>query len=105
MESALQNPLGKLDRKEMLWLLGILKDACRERLEKNLISQKLEERLYKKHGPVQGRIDPRPRLKQWEPRYRKFLEVATELHRQAQLAGADAVAEMLAGRVSPRRKR
>lgn len=78
----------------MLWFAGILKDACRERLEKNLVSQAFEERLYQR-GPVQGRLDPRPFLKIWEPRYRKFLEVATEL--QAALEGGDAraVAESL----------
>ena len=31
-----KNPLDRLDRQELLWLTGILKDACRERLEKNL---------------------------------------------------------------------
>jgi hypothetical protein len=102
MKGAPPNPLAKLDRKEVVWLLGILKEACKERLEKNLISQKLEDRLYEKHGPVVGRIDPRPRLKQWEPRYRKFLAVATELQDQAQVAGADAVAEMLAVRLKRR---
>ena len=70
-----------------IWLTGILKDACRERLEKNLVSQAFEERLYQR-GPVEGRLDPRPFLKIWEPRYRKFLEVATELY--AQMEGDDA---------------
>jgi len=102
MKGAPPNPLNKLDRKEVVWLVGILKEACRERLEKNLISQKLEERLYEKHGPVPGRIDPRLRLKQWEPRYRKFLAVATELHEQVQVAGADVLVEMLAGRLKRR---
>jgi hypothetical protein len=37
---------------------------------------------------VEGRLDPRPFLKIWEPRYRKFLEVATLLH--AQMEGEDA---------------
>ena len=64
-----------------------MKDACRERLEKNLVSQAFEERLYQR-GPVHGRLDPRPFLKIWEPRYRKFLEVATELH--AQMEAEDA---------------
>jgi hypothetical protein len=75
------NPLDKLDGQELLWLTGILKDACRERLEKNLVSQAFEERLYRR-GPVKGRLDPRPFLRIWEPRYRRFLEVATELHAQ-----------------------
>lgn len=89
-----KNPLDKLDPQELIWLAGILKDACRERLEKNLVSQAFEERLYQR-GPVEGRLDPRPFLKIWEPRYRKFLEVATEL--QAMLEGADArgLAELL----------
>ena len=89
-----KNPLAKLDRQELLWLAGILKDACRERLEKNLVSQAFEERLYQR-GPVQGRLDPRPFLKIWEPRYRKFLEVATELHAQLEAEDAKAVAESL----------
>ena len=42
--SAPKNPLAKLDRQEMLWLAGILKDACRERLEKNLVSQELDRK-------------------------------------------------------------
>jgi hypothetical protein len=81
------NPLDRLDRRELHWLTGILKDACRERLEKNLVSQAFEERLYQR-GPVEGRLDPRPFLKIWEPRYRKFLEVATLLH--AHMEGEDA---------------
>ena len=48
------SPLDRLDRQELQWLTGILKDACRERLEKNLVSQAFEERLYQR-GPVQGR--------------------------------------------------
>jgi hypothetical protein len=92
-----KNPLAKLDRQELLWLAGILKDACRERLEKNLISQQFEERLYAR-GPVQGRLDPRPFLKIWEPRYRKFLEVATELHTMLEGEDARAVAESLRAR-------
>jgi hypothetical protein len=82
-----KNPLDRLDRQELHWLTGILKDACRERLEKNLVSQAFEERLYQR-GPVEGRLDPRPFLKIWEPRYRKFLEVATELY--ARIEGDDA---------------
>src|ERR1017187_1003816 len=81
------NPLARLDRRELHWLTGILKDACRERLEKNLVSQAFKERLYQR-GPVEGRLDPRPFLKIWEPRYRKFLEVATLLH--AHMEGEDA---------------
>jgi hypothetical protein len=81
------NPLSKLDRQELLWLAGILKDACRERLEKNRISQAFEERLQQR-GPVEGRLDPRPFLKIWEPRYQKFLEIAAEF--QAWLEAEDA---------------
>lgn len=88
------NPLDKLDRQELLWLTGILKDACRERLEKNLVSQAFEERLYRR-GPVEGRLDPRPFLRIWEPRYRKFLEVAAELHAQLESEEARTVAESL----------
>jgi hypothetical protein len=84
---AAKNPLSRLERQELLWLAGILKDACRERLEKNRVSQAFEERLYQR-GPVEGRLDPRPFLKIWEPRYEKFLEIATELH--AMLEGAEA---------------
>src|SRR5215471_15427550 len=100
-----KNPLAKLDRQELLWLAGILKDACRERLEKNLVSQAFEERLYQR-GPVEGRLDPRPFLKIWEPRYRKFLEIAGEL--QAMLEGEEArsAAERLREQfASPRVKR
>ena len=82
-----RNPLSTLDHKELVWLFGILKDACRERLEKNLISQAFEDRLYHR-GAIEGRMDPRPFLRIWEPRYRKFLEVATEIH--AHLEGDDA---------------
>src|SRR5437879_10800389 len=89
-----KNPLAKLDRQELLWLAGILKDACRERLEKNVISQAFEERLYQR-GPVQGRLDPRPFLKIWEPRYRKFLEVASELHAALEGNEARAMAKSL----------
>lgn len=92
-----KNPLAKLDRQELLWLSGILKDACRERLEKNIVSQQFEERLYQR-GPVQGRLDPRPFLKIWEPRYRKFLEVATEIHAWLEAEDARTVAETLRAR-------
>jgi len=88
------NPLGRLDRQELHWLTGILKDACRERLEKNLVSQAFEERLYQR-GPVKGRLDPRPFLKIWEPRYRKFLEVASDLYAQMDGEDARAAAETL----------
>lgn len=88
------NPLDRLDRQELLWLTAILKDACRERLEKNLVSLAFEERLYNR-GPVQGRLDPRPFLKIWEPRYRKFLEVATELHQRLEGEEARSAAESL----------
>jgi hypothetical protein len=91
-------PLARLDRQELLWLAGILKDACRERLEKNLVSQAFEEKLYRR-GPVNGRLDPRPFLKIWEPRYRKFLEVATELHAQLEAGEAKAAARSLLSRV------
>src|SRR6516164_909944 len=92
-----KNPLDKLDRQELLWLTGILEDACRQRLEKNLVSQAFEERLYRR-GPVKGRLDPRPFLRIWEPRYRKFLEVATELHAQLESEEARAAAETLRGK-------
>jgi hypothetical protein len=98
--AAPKNPFSKLDRQELLWLAGILKDACRERLEKNLVSQALEARLYAR-GPIEGRLDPRPFLKIWAPRYRKFLEVATEF--AAMLEGEDAkvAAESLRTQVLP----
>jgi hypothetical protein len=89
-----KNPLSKLERQELIWLAGILKDACRERLEKNLVSQAFEERLSQR-GAVEGRLDPRPFLKIWEPRYRKFLEVATELHAALEGGEARAVARSL----------
>jgi hypothetical protein len=92
-----KSPLSRLDRQELLWLIGILKDACRERLEKNLVTQAFEEKLHKR-GPVPGRLDPRPFLKIWEPRYRKFLEVATELHAQIEAEEARVTAEKLARR-------
>lgn len=94
------NPLAKLDRQELLWLTGILKDACRERLEKNLVSQAFEERLYQR-GPVKGRLDPRPFLKIWEPRYRKFLDVASELHSQLESEAALTAAETLRQHFEP----
>jgi len=91
-------PLARLDRQELLWLAGILKDACRERLEKNLVSQAFEEKLYQR-GPVVGRLDPRPFLRIWEPRYRKFLDVATELHAQLEAGEVRATAQSLKARV------
>lgn len=89
-----KNPLSQLDHQELLWLTGILKDACRERLEKNLVSQAFEDRLYQRGG-VKGRLDPRPFLKIWEPRYRKFLEIAEEIHAQLESEEAKAAAETL----------
>ncbi len=97
-----KNPLAQLDRQELLWLAGILKDACRERLEKNLVSQAFEERLYRR-GPVAGRLDPRPFLRIWEPRYRKFLGIAAELEAQLQAGDAHAIAESLRAQVETRR--
>jgi len=88
------NPLSELDRQELLWLTAILKDACRERLEKNLVSQAFEEKLYRR-GPVAGRLDPRPFLKIWEPRYRKFLDVACRLHTMLEAQEAGTIAESL----------
>lgn len=99
------NPFAKLDSQELLWLFGILKDACRERLEKNLISQVLEERLYQQHGHVPGRRDPRSKLELWEPRYRKLLGVATEMHDCARLFEAGALAQLFSERFSPPPKR
>jgi len=95
-----KNPLDRLDRQELLWLTGILKDACRERLEKNLVSQAFEQRLYQR-GPVQGRLDPRPFLKIWEPRYKKFLEVASELHARLEGEEASKAAESLREQLTP----
>ena len=89
-----KNPLARLDRQEILWMAAILKDTCRERLEKNLVSQEFEERLYQR-GPVEGRLDPRPFLRIWEPRYRKFLEVATELETWMAAEDARSVADSL----------
>lgn len=95
-----KNPLSKLDHQELLWLTGILKDACRERLEKNQVSQAFEARLYRR-GPVEGRLDPRPFLKIWEPRYRRFLDVASELHALLQGEDARATAESLRSQFAP----
>ncbi len=98
--SSLKNPLDRLDRQELLWLTGILKDACRERLEKNQVNQAFEERLCRR-GPVAGRLDPRPLLKTWEPRYRKFLEVATDLHARMEGEEARETAESLRSHFEP----
>jgi len=95
-----KNPLASLHHQELLWLTGILKDACREKLEKNLVSQAFEERLYQR-GAVKGRLDPRPFLKIWEPRYRKFLEVAEELHAKLQAEEAKLAAETLREHFEP----
>ncbi len=92
------NPLAELDHQELVWLFGILKDACRERLEKNLINQMLEERLYQQHGAVPGRVDPRIKLKQWEPRYRKLLAAAGELEELSRLSEAGTLAHLFAER-------
>ena len=97
------SPLDKLDATELALLFDILKDACRERLEKNLTNQAFEERLARR-GPLLGRVDPRPSLKRWEPRYRKLLDVATELQSLARASGAEALAEALTERLSPRRR-
>jgi hypothetical protein len=97
-----KNPLSRLDRQELLWLTAILKDACRERLEKNAVSQAFEDRLYAR-GAVEGRLDPRPFLKIWEPRYRKFLEVASELHAILEGEDARAAAERLRLQFDPGR--
>ena len=99
-----KNPLARLDREELLWLAGLLKDACRERLEKNLVSQALENRLYER-GPVEGRLDPRPFLRIWEPRYRKFLEVACELHAMLESEDAQALAQSLGAQAGSRKRR
>jgi len=94
------NPLSRLDQRELVWLTGILRDACRERLEKNRVSQAFEERLYAR-GPVPGRLDPRPMLKIWEPRYEKLLEVAAELHAALEGEKAHQVAESLREQFEP----
>lgn len=88
------DPIANLTRQELLWLAGILKDACRERLEKNLMSQAIEDRLYQR-GSVEGRADPRPFLRIWEPRYRKFLAAANAIHAALEAGEAKAVAETL----------
>ena len=94
------NPLDRLDRQELLWLTAILRDACRERLEKNLVNQAFEAKLYRR-GPVEGRLDPRPFLKIWEPRYRKFLEVAEELHKQLEVEETRSAAKSLRDKFKP----
>ena len=99
-----KNPLAGLDRQELLWMAGILKDACRERLEKNLVSQAFEARLYSR-GPVEGRLDPRPFLKIWEPRYRKFLDIAAELQTLLERDEVRAAADSLRVQVEPARVR
>ncbi|HTP30782.1 MAG TPA: hypothetical protein VMJ75_01330 [Candidatus Acidoferrales bacterium] len=95
-----KSPLDRLDRQELLWLAGILKDACRERLEKNLVNQAFEEKLYRR-GPVAGRLDPRPFLRIWEPRYRKLLEIAAELHARLEGEEAREAAESLRAHFEP----
>ncbi len=88
MKNNRKNPLAKLDRVELIWLFSILKEACRERLEKNLINQEMEERLAKR-GQIPGRVDPRPALKLWEPRYRKLLEVSSDAYTLIRSAEAE----------------
>ncbi|HTS60943.1 MAG TPA: hypothetical protein VMH28_02905 [Candidatus Acidoferrales bacterium] len=95
-----KSPLDRLDRQELLWLTGILKDACRERLEKNRVNQAFEDKLHRR-GPVSGRLDPRPFLRIWEPRYRKLLEIATELHTQLEAEDAREAAESLRAQFEP----
>jgi hypothetical protein len=99
--SSARNPLSKLDHQELLWLAGILKDACRERLEKNQVSQAFEARLYQR-GPVEGRLDPRPFLKIWEPRYRKFLDIASELQALLEAEDARTTAQSLRAQFAPK---
>jgi hypothetical protein len=98
-----RNPLARLDHRELVWLFGLLKEACRERLEKNLVSQAFEDRLYHR-GVVEGRLDPRPFLKIWEPRYRKFLDVASEIHSRLQAEDAQAFAASLRTQIQPEEK-
>jgi hypothetical protein len=98
------NPLARLDHQELIWLFGILKDACRERLEKNLINQRLEERLYQQHGAVPGRIDPRVKLKEWEPRYRKLLAAAAEIEELSRRCEVGELAQLFAERFGPGRE-
>ncbi len=98
------NPFEKLSHMELIWLMGILKDACHERLEKNLVTQAIEERVHAQRGPLKGRVDPRAELKEWEPRYRKFLEVATEAHDLVRMAEAEEFKELLAAQMRRTRK-
>jgi hypothetical protein len=98
------SPLDRLEPDELVLLFDILKDACQQRLEKNLTSQAFEERLAKRRGPLPGRVDPRPALKRWEPRYRKLLEVAAELQTLARASEADAMAAVFEARLAPRRR-
>ena len=88
-----------------IWLFGILKDACRERLEKNLITQAIEDQLHARHGALAGRADPRPKLKEWEPRYRKFLAVAEEIHGQLEASRLEEIAGALAERLRKKPRR
>jgi hypothetical protein len=97
------SPLDRLDHEELVLLFDILKDACRQRLEKNLTSQAFEERLTEQRGPIPGRVDPRPALRRWEPRYRKLLEVAAELQTLARSREAVDMAAAFRERLTPRR--
>ncbi len=105
MSRGADNPLARLDRQELVWLFGILKDACRERLEKNLIGQALEQELHRRRGALPGRPDPLPELKEWEPRYRKFLAVAGEIHRRLQSARFEEMAGALSELLPKKRRR
>jgi hypothetical protein len=86
------NPLEKLDHSELVLLLDILQDACRDRLERNLLNQAFEDRLSLR-GAIAGRADPRPALRRWEPKYRKLLEVATELQTTLRGSNREAIAQ------------
>ena len=100
MSSPERNPFASLSHRELIWLFGILKDACQERLEKNLVSQALEDRLHEQHGELPGRVDPRPQLKEWEPRYRKFLDVALQAQELVRSSAAHDLTEALSEQFS-----
>jgi hypothetical protein len=100
-----KNPFAELDHQELIWLFSILKEACQERLEKNLVSQAFEERLHERRGKVPGRMDPRPKLKEWEPRYRKFLAAASEAYELLRANESALLIEALAGQFAGARVR
>ncbi|HVX65422.1 MAG TPA: hypothetical protein VHA11_02410 [Bryobacteraceae bacterium] len=104
MTRPVRNPLADLDHRELIWLFGILKEACQERLEKNLVTQALEDRLHQRHGDIPGRVDPRPTLKEWEPRYRRLLAAATELHDLLRATETSLLVEALAEQFATVRK-